>query len=165
MIPDPAVEGSRHALVHATLADACRGRAPYSHSARRANSLPTCRGSPGPWSARVSKSTETVTGYHAHVYYEASSRARAERLREAVGAAFEVTLGRWHDRPVGPHPRWSYQIAFGSEQFAQVVPFIALNREGLAVLVHPLTGDDVADHSEHALWMGEVVPLDLDALR
>ncbi len=108
---------------------------------------------------------DAITGYHAHVYYDEETRGRAQRLREAVGAAFQVGLGRWHDRPVGPHPRWSYQIAFDAGEFARLVPFIALNREGLAVLVHPLTGDEVADHSEHALWMGEVLELDLDVLR
>ena len=65
----------------------------------------------------------------------------------------------------GPHPRWSYQIAFGPEEFADVVSFIALNRDDLAVLVHPETGDDVADHSAHAIWLGEILELDLDVLR
>jgi DOPA 4,5-dioxygenase len=112
-----------------------------------------------------SSSPGEITGFHAHVYYDTGSRARADRLREAVRAAFDVELGRWHDCPIGPHPRWSYQIAFSPEQFAEVVPFLALSRDGLAVLVHPLTGDDIADHSEHAIWMGEMLDLDLEALR
>ena len=45
------------------------------------------------------------------------------------------------------------------------VPWLALNRAGLAILVHPLTGDDVADHSAHALWLGGPLPLDVEALR
>ncbi len=40
-----------------------------------------------------------------------------------------------------------------------------LNRAGLTVLVHPETGDDVADHSEHAAWLGAVLPLRLEVLR
>src|SRR5262245_54491879 len=50
---------------------------------------------------------EIIQHYHAHVYYDpASSRDRAARLREQVAAAFPgVTLGRWHDTPVGPHTR------------------------------------------------------------
>ena len=40
-----------------------------------------------------------------------------------------------------------------------------LARDGLSVLVHPETGDDVADHSAHALWLGAPLPLDLDSLR
>ena len=43
-----------------------------------------------------------IRHYHAHVYYDpASSRDRAERLRERVAAAFpQATLGRWHDELV-----------------------------------------------------------------
>jgi DOPA 4,5-dioxygenase len=40
------------------------------------------------------------------------------------------------------------------------VPFIALHRAGLTVLVHPETGRQKKDHLEHALWMGAVLPLD-----
>ena len=54
-----------------------------------------------------------IRHYHAHVYYDpASSRDRAERLRERVAAAFpQATLGRWHDELVGPHLQSMYQIA------------------------------------------------------
>jgi DOPA 4,5-dioxygenase len=34
--------------------------------------------------------------------------------------------------------------------------WLALNRNGLVVFTHPLTGDDLADHTEHAIWMGGV---------
>jgi DOPA 4,5-dioxygenase len=33
------------------------------------------------------------------------------------------------------------------------------------VLVHPETGDAIKDHTDHAIWMGEVRPLDLSVLR
>src|SRR5262245_4407128 len=54
---------------------------------------------------------EIIQHYHAHVYYDpVSSRDRAARLRERVAAAFPgVTLGRWHDTPVGPHTQAMYQ--------------------------------------------------------
>ena len=106
-----------------------------------------------------------ITGYHAHVYYDAESKADAAAVREALEAAFDVRMGRWHDRPIGPHPMWSYQIAFAPEQFAAVVPWLALNRRGLIVFVHPETGDDLADHTDHALWRGDRQALALDALR
>jgi aromatic ring-cleaving dioxygenase len=28
-------------------------------------------------------------------------------------------------------------------------------------LIHPLTGDDYADHAEHAIWIGDAQKLDL----
>ena len=106
-----------------------------------------------------------ITGYHAHVYYDADSKDDAAAVREALEGAYAVEMGRWHDRPVGPHPMWSYQIAFAPELFAEVVPWLALNRRGLIVFIHPETGDHLADHTDHAIWMGDRQELELDALR
>ena len=36
------------------------------------------------------------------------------------------------------------------------------NRDGLTVLLHPETGNNYADHSAHAAWMGGVLPLRLE---
>jgi aromatic ring-cleaving dioxygenase len=108
---------------------------------------------------------ERIEGYHAHVYYDAVSKPAAAALRDAVAAAFAVELGRWHDAPVGPHPCASYQIAFRPQLFATLVPWLALNRGGLTVFVHPDTGDALADHSAHVIWLGESRSLNLDALR
>jgi DOPA 4,5-dioxygenase len=106
-----------------------------------------------------------IKGYHAHVYYSAQTRAVAERLRAAIGEHFEAKLGSWHDEPVGPHPVSMYQVAFAGEEFAELVPWLMLNREELNVLVHPLTGDSVADHTRFAAWLGTPLPLRLDVLR
>jgi aromatic ring-cleaving dioxygenase len=103
-----------------------------------------------------------VIGYHAHVYYDAQSRERAERVRASLGAAFNVRLGRWHDSPVGPHPTAMYQVAFAPDEFAKIVPWLMLNREDLNVLVHPETGDDLTDHTAHALWLGDKLELNTD---
>ena len=64
----------------------------------------------------------------------------------------------------GPHPRWSCQLAFAPELFGDIVPWLALHRDGLSVLVHPNTGHDVLDHSDRAMWMGEILPLDFSVL-
>jgi aromatic ring-cleaving dioxygenase len=110
---------------------------------------------------------ETIRDYHAHIYYDpASSRDRAARLRERVGAAFpQATLGRWHDELVGPHTQSMYQIAFPRTMLASFLPWLMLNRDGLTILLHPGTGNDYADHSEHAVWFGAVLPLRLDVLK
>ncbi len=108
------------------------------------------------------RETSTINGYHAHVYYtDAVSRASAERLRAAIEQRFDVRMGRWRDEPVGPHPRPMYQVAFDRELFAELVPWLMLNRDGLTILVHPDTGDDVPDHRDWPLWLGEVLPLDI----
>ncbi len=111
------------------------------------------------------RDTGNIRGYHAHVYYDADSKPAAADLRKAIGARLDVELGRWHDRPIGPHPRWSYQVAFDPVVFADLVPWLTLNRGGLIVFVHPSTGDHIADHTAHAIWLGEKVELDIDTLR
>lgn len=113
------------------------------------------------------QSVDAITGYHAHVYYsDDASKARAEKLRAGIEAlSIAAVLGRWHDAPIGPHPTGSYQVAFGAELFAQLIPWMALNRDGLSVLIHPNTDDPVADHSANAIWLGEQLTVDLEILR
>jgi DOPA 4,5-dioxygenase len=105
-----------------------------------------------------------IEGYHAHVYYDPTTRAAAERLRGGLDERFAVLLGRWHDVPVGPHPISMYQVAFSTAEFIRVVPWLMLNRGSLSILVHPLTGDDYEDHAHLALWLGQQQPLLLDRL-
>ena len=120
-------------------------------------------------SERATVTTGAITGYHAHVYYDAESKATAAEVRAGVEARFDmrpgvIRMGRWHDNPVGPHPMGSYQIAFAPELFSEIVPWLALNRQGLTVFIHPETGDDVTDHSDYAIWLGEQRQVDLSVL-
>jgi aromatic ring-cleaving dioxygenase len=105
-----------------------------------------------------------ISGYHAHLYFDASTVAKARAICERAAAQFGVKMGRVHEKLVGPHPDWSCQLEIGNEAFAQVVPWLMLHRDGLVVFVHPLTGDELADHRDHAAWMGAVRPLDLSKL-
>lgn len=104
-----------------------------------------------------------IPSFHAHIYYDDNSRAAAAVVREALFEQFQVQLGRWHDDPIGPHPRSMYQVAFKQDQFPQVVQWLMLNRQDLTIFVHPETGDDLADHREHAIWMGALLPLKFEA--
>ncbi len=113
----------------------------------------------------MTQETQEISGFHAHIYFDTASRDVAARVREGLGARFDVRLGRWHDQPVGPHPKSMYQVAFLPNQFEKVVPWLMLNHEGLDVLIHPETGDDVKDHTDHALWLGEKLELNIDILR
>ncbi|MBD2496216.1 DOPA 4,5-dioxygenase family protein [Nostoc sp. FACHB-280] len=111
------------------------------------------------------KENSSIIGFHAHIYYDPETRDVAAQIREELGVKFEVILGRWRDQPVGPHPKSMYQVAFAPDQFSQVVPWLMLNRGGLDVLVHPETGDDVTDHTAHALWLGNKLELNIQVLQ
>ena len=110
-------------------------------------------------------SPEDIREYHAHIYYDAETQRAAGELRAALAERFDVALGRWRDEPVGPHPKAMYQVAFTPELFAEFVPWLMLNRRGLTILVHPDTGQDVPDHEDHPLWLGEKLDLDIEKLR
>lgn len=106
----------------------------------------------------------TIKGYHAHVYFDATSVEQARDLRERISEEFDHAVGRFHEKNVGPHPRWSFQIAFKTDAFGTLVPWLAVNRKGLTVLVHGLTGEDIYDHTELVIWLGDSAKLDLTAL-
>jgi aromatic ring-cleaving dioxygenase len=110
-------------------------------------------------------SERAIVSWHAHVYFDpASTRPQAARVRAGIAERFKVQLGRWHDVPIGPHSAAMYQVAFDVEVFADLVPWLALHREELSVLVHPNTLAPRADHLLHALWLGPPLPLRGDVL-
>ena len=106
-----------------------------------------------------------ITGYHAHVYFDAATREQAHKLCIAAGETFGVKIGRMHDKPVGPHPRGSCQLTIPDSQFAAVIPWLIQNRLGLTIFAHAETGNALKDHTDHVLWLGPSESLTLSALR
>jgi aromatic ring-cleaving dioxygenase len=107
----------------------------------------------------------TAIGYHAHVYFDPATRAVAERLRDVIVSRFAVEPGGFSDEPRGPHPVSQFNVIFRTEAFQSIVPWLMFNREGLDILVHPLTDDMVDDHTDYALWLGTPVKLKLDTMQ
>ncbi len=105
------------------------------------------------------------TRYHAHVYFDTHTEARARALCDGAAARFAVKVGRMHRTPVGPHPRGSCQLAFDASVFDALIAWLERHRGNLTVLVHGITGDDLADHTTHAMWLGPPERLDLSRLR
>ena len=107
-----------------------------------------------------------ITSWHAHVYFDAATRDAARVLRDAIAErlASKVGIGRFHERPVGPHPMWSYQLEFAPADFSEVIGWLALNHGPLDVFAHPNTGSQLADHRDRALWLGHSHQLKLEAL-
>lgn len=103
-----------------------------------------------------------IKSYHAHVYFGVDMVDQGRALCEAAAERFDLVMGRVHERPVGPHPMGSCQLGCSPRVFAELLPWLALNRNGLVVFAHPETGDHLADHAEHAIWLGGYLPLKLD---
>ena len=102
-----------------------------------------------------------ITGYHAHIYFDATSVVRARTLGEAAARELPVDMGRVHEKCVGPHPMWSCQLTFAPGDLQQVLEWLMLNRDGLIIFTHPDTGDHLLDHRDRAIWMGAYLPLEL----
>jgi aromatic ring-cleaving dioxygenase len=103
--------------------------------------------------------------YHAHIYFDADTVEQAKALRDEVGRLFNVQLGRVHEKLVGPHPKWSCQLAFNAAEFDKIIPWLDEHRGKLDVFVHGVSGDDLADHTKYAYWLGNEWPLNLEMFR
>jgi DOPA 4,5-dioxygenase len=101
--------------------------------------------------------------YHAHIYYLDGERPAAEALRHEFQNYSEILfVGQMTDGGVGPHPIPQYEVHFLERSRDGVVA--AIEASGLRALVHPLTDDDLADHTTHARWIGEPLELDVSTL-
>src|SRR6187402_163785 len=101
--------------------------------------------------------------YHAHIYHGPGQRAASDalhaRLSELMGEMPDLKMvGKLREGPVGPHPLPQFEIHFLKRSLPAILPLIEAS--GMQALVHPLTDDDLADHTTLAHWIGE--PLDLD---
>ena len=107
--------------------------------------------------------------YHAHIYYEPEQRRGAEALRDRFKAMTGADssprilfVGKMTDGKAGPHPIPQYEIHFLKPSLDAVL--LLIRASGLRALVHPLTDDDLADHTTLATWLGKPVELDLATL-
>jgi len=107
--------------------------------------------------------------YHAHVYYTADSRPAAAGLRDRLLASIATRdpigvlyVGELRDHAVGPHPQPQFELHFHQGNLPRILP--VLEAAGLTVLVHPLTDDDLADHTTLAHWIGTPIELDVAPL-
>lgn len=108
-------------------------------------------------------SPASIRDWHAHVYFDASTRDDAWALRQSIEGELAglVQVGRFHEKPVGPHPMWSYQLAIPSADLPHVFSWLTLNHGALDVFMHPNTGDGLRDHRDCAVWLGSSHVLNL----
>lgn len=99
--------------------------------------------------------------FHAHIYFNADEVEKARALARAAQERFKLSIGHFHLRPVGPHPRGSCQLTLQPEDFGPFAAWIPVHRGDLTIFAHASTGDDRADHSKHVIWFGPSETLDL----
>jgi branched-chain amino acid aminotransferase len=107
--------------------------------------------------------------WHAHIYYAPDQHGRAQelqgrlrRLKDSGQSPVLRFIGELRDGKVGPHPCPQFEIHFTQEQLAAVQDIV--RESGLTTLVHPLTYDDLADHTHLGNWVGTPIELDLSCM-
>jgi DOPA 4,5-dioxygenase len=103
--------------------------------------------------------------FHIHLYYDESTMQVAKNLATTVKDKFSIPVGTFHEKNVGPHPRWSVQLSVPNDSFGEILSFVALNRKNLTVFSHPETGQGLLDHTDHAIWMGEILALNTNIFK
>lgn len=106
-----------------------------------------------------------IHDFHAHIYFDSGEVEAAKALGAAVAERFGTPVGRYHLQPVGPHPRGSCQLTVARDRFGAVTQWLALNRGALTIFAHANTGDDLADHTDHVIWLGPSEVLRLEMFR
>ncbi|KAK8152223.1 DOPA-like domain-containing protein [Phyllosticta citrichinensis] len=119
--------------------------------------------------------TEPITngprgGFDVHIYFYQTDAAQvgyATRLWERVRREFpELRTYALFPRPIGPHVVGMFEVnLFTPAQFGAFIAWLVIHRGPLSALVHPNTGDDLRDHTQRAMWLGEPMPLNVGLFR
>ncbi|CAG2115669.1 unnamed protein product [Medioppia subpectinata] len=116
---------------------------------------------------------EDISGYHFHTYFfqnNVQSSGHAERLRTRVETNIAngllnacITSEVYYD-PVGPHPVGMFITCCNKTSMTPALSWFVQNHGNLSVLIHPLTREVLADHTDKATFLGKSMPLDLPTL-
>jgi len=113
----------------------------------------------------VAPTERQIIGWHCHIYFLPEQRPVAIGLNEDVQDRFRIWDYRWLNEANPIHPTPMFRFQFPKEDLAQFIEWITLNRGGLSVLIHAITGDDIFDHSYNAMWLGTPLALDIEGLK
>lgn len=111
-------------------------------------------------------SSTGIVEYHAHVYFQESTRATAQALYDRIGEIFGDRIHRNSiaDGPRGPHVQNMFGLDIPKAHFEELLGFLLLNHGRHSILFHPVTDNELLDHTHHALWLGPVQALNLGCL-
>lgn len=115
---------------------------------------------------RTNKNYKIMEIFHAHIYFTENEIELAKQVRDDLILAMpQLTyVGELIQKPVGPHPKPMFEIHIPAGDINKAALLIDKKRAGLSVLIHPVQHDELAAHTVFARWLGEGLPLDLNAL-
>lgn len=111
--------------------------------------------------------------FHFHTYFfqnNEESKLKAYQLYHTIKknddhGHFVAKVGKFNIHSRGPHPIGSWETWVPVEYFTDLYKYFLHERNGMSVLIHPLTKLEMKDHTTDAVWMGEPLPLDLSVLK
>jgi len=116
-----------------------------------------------------SRDKSALAPYHAHVYFTDATRPVARALQAELRALLKsdraaglLVVEDLDEMAVGPHPLPQFEIHCYQGYLSKLLPL--LEASPLVSVVHPVTDDDLADHTELATWIHGTVELDLSVL-
>lgn len=110
---------------------------------------------------QIQRPTNNHKAYHAHIYFDEKTVDIATEVYTQIQNQFDFEIGRFHKKPTVPHTKWMFQVLFTKSDFDGFISWLENNRNDLSILIHPLTGNDLQDHTKYASWLGDSINLDL----
>ncbi len=93
--------------------------------------------------------------FHAHVYFALRHIDHAKALhkkitneRKDVTAIFPLI-----NHLVGPHKMPMFELHFSNND-RNIIEWLESERGDMPVLIHPVSSDQLLDHTERAIWLG-----------
>ena len=107
-----------------------------------------------------------ILEFHFHIYFEGREKEALElwSLIKRKSTFFTAIPLRMNREAVGPHPVPSYEVWVPQESFAAFYSFILQHRGNLTVFIHPLTRNELLDHTDRATFIGKPYELHLARL-
>ena len=100
--------------------------------------------------------------FHSHIYFNKETYSKAQNFHEDFKKLkIPKQLSEMHQHLMGPHPFWMFEVDFKTENFLEIIEFMQKHRNGLSILVHPLSGNALLDHTDYAMFLGQKEDLNL----
>ena len=113
----------------------------------------------------LTKENPTIKDYHAHIYFCEDTSEDARELIKVIRRKYNLEIGRFHEKLVGPHPNWSCQVKFSEINFGDFVPWLMVNRGELNIFIHLCSDDSLLDHSKYVCWLGKSQSLNIEMFK
>ncbi len=110
-----------------------------------------------------------ISGFHIHVYSGGWATHQElfnlrEKMYDDLFVPHILDTIRPIQGPIGPHTVPMVAGSFKEEWLGTVLIWAIKNHKECPVLVHPITHNELDDHTKNAIWIGEKQFLDLTKL-